>query len=91
MPSPASPRSGAGSTLGTDRDGRPVATPFPVQDSSMLATLARAEASLDHLKHRQPGDAHFRRPALRDAPERLAADLVRSLNAQAAGRSGPSR
>ena len=25
-------------------DGRPVATPFPVQDSSMLATLARAEA-----------------------------------------------
>lgn len=32
------------STLGTDRDGRPVATPFPVQDSSMLATLARAEA-----------------------------------------------
>jgi molybdopterin molybdotransferase len=32
------------STLGTDPDGRPVATPFPVQDSSMLATLARAEA-----------------------------------------------
>ncbi len=32
------------SSLGTDRDGRPVATPFPVQDSSMLATLARAEA-----------------------------------------------
>jgi molybdopterin molybdotransferase len=31
-------------TLGTDRDGRPVATPFPVQDSSMLKTLARAEA-----------------------------------------------
>jgi molybdopterin molybdotransferase len=31
-------------SLGTDRDGRPVATPFPVQDSSMLATLARAEA-----------------------------------------------
>jgi len=30
-------------TLGTDRDGRPVATPFPVQDSSMLATLARAD------------------------------------------------
>ncbi|WP_372622293.1 gephyrin-like molybdotransferase Glp [Falsiroseomonas sp.] len=32
------------SSLGTDRDGRPVATPFPLQDSSMLATLARAEA-----------------------------------------------
>ena len=32
------------SSLGTDRDGRPVATPFPMQDSSMLATLARAEA-----------------------------------------------
>lgn len=31
-------------SLGTDRDGRPVVTPFPVQDSSMLATLARAEA-----------------------------------------------
>jgi molybdopterin molybdotransferase len=31
-------------SLGTDRDGRAVATPFPVQDSSMLATLARAEA-----------------------------------------------
>jgi molybdopterin molybdotransferase len=31
-------------SLGTDRDGRPVATPFPVQDSSMLKTLARAEA-----------------------------------------------
>jgi molybdopterin molybdotransferase len=31
-------------SLGTDRDGRPVATPFPLQDSSMLATLARAEA-----------------------------------------------
>jgi molybdopterin molybdotransferase len=31
-------------SLGTDRDGRPVATPFPVQDSSMLATLARADA-----------------------------------------------
>ncbi|HEV7263703.1 MAG TPA: gephyrin-like molybdotransferase Glp [Falsiroseomonas sp.] len=32
------------SSLGTDRDGRPVATPFPLQDSSMLATLARADA-----------------------------------------------
>jgi molybdopterin molybdotransferase len=31
-------------SLTTDRDGRPVATPFPVQDSSMLKTLARAEA-----------------------------------------------
>jgi molybdopterin molybdotransferase len=31
-------------SLGTDRDGHPVATPYPVQDSSMLATLARAEA-----------------------------------------------
>jgi len=30
-------------SLGTDQDGRPVATPFPIQDSSMLATLARAE------------------------------------------------
>ncbi|WP_237217100.1 molybdopterin molybdotransferase MoeA [Falsiroseomonas oryziterrae] len=30
-------------SLGTDRDGRPVATPFPMQDSSMLATLARAD------------------------------------------------
>jgi molybdopterin molybdotransferase len=32
------------STLGTDRDGRLVVTPFPMQDSSMLKTLARAEA-----------------------------------------------
>lgn len=32
------------STLGTDRDGRLVATPFRMQDSSMLKTLARAEA-----------------------------------------------
>ncbi len=31
-------------SLTTDRDGRPVATPFPVQDSSMLKTLARADA-----------------------------------------------
>ncbi len=31
-------------SLGTDRDSRFVATPFPVQDSSMMATLARAEA-----------------------------------------------
>ena len=30
--------------LSTDAAGRPVATPFPVQDSSMLATLARADA-----------------------------------------------
>jgi molybdopterin molybdotransferase len=32
------------SSLGNDRDGRLIATPFPVQDSSMLKTLARAEA-----------------------------------------------
>lgn len=32
------------SALAEDRDGRMVATPFPVQDSSMLKTLARAEA-----------------------------------------------
>jgi molybdopterin molybdotransferase len=31
-------------TLSRDRDGRVVATPFPQQDSSMLKTLARAEA-----------------------------------------------
>ncbi len=31
-------------SLATDRDGRLVATPFPVQDSSMMATLARADA-----------------------------------------------
>jgi molybdopterin molybdotransferase len=31
-------------TLASDRDGTLVATPFPVQDSSMLATLARADA-----------------------------------------------
>ena len=31
-------------TLAEDRDGRMVATPFPMQDSSMLKTLARAEA-----------------------------------------------
>ncbi len=31
-------------TLADDRDGRAVAHPFPVQDSSMLKTLARAEA-----------------------------------------------
>jgi molybdopterin molybdotransferase len=38
-------------SLGTDRDGRPVATPFPVQDSSMLATLARAEALILRAPH----------------------------------------
>ena len=38
-------------SLGTDRDGRPVATPFPVQDSSMLATLARAEALILRSPH----------------------------------------
>lgn len=32
--------------LAPDSEGRPVATPFPVQDSSMLATLARADALL---------------------------------------------
>ncbi|MBX9593458.1 MAG: molybdopterin molybdenumtransferase MoeA, partial [Roseomonas sp.] len=31
-------------SLSRDRDGRVVATPFPQQDSSMLKTLARAEA-----------------------------------------------
>lgn len=31
-------------TLSTDEDGRTLATPAPVQDSSMLATLARADA-----------------------------------------------
>jgi molybdopterin molybdotransferase len=31
-------------TLALNRDGTLVATPFPVQDSSMLATLARADA-----------------------------------------------
>ncbi len=31
-------------TLSEDRDGRVVAHPFPVQDSSMLKTLARADA-----------------------------------------------
>lgn len=42
------------SSLGTDRDGRPVATPFPVQDSSMLATLARAEALILRPPHAPP-------------------------------------
>jgi molybdopterin molybdotransferase len=31
-------------TLGTGPEGEPVATPFPVQDSSMLKVLSRAEA-----------------------------------------------
>lgn len=53
-------------------------------------TLARAESSLDHLKHRRSGDTYTRRPARWGASERLAADLVRSLNAHAAGRSGVS-
>lgn len=38
-------------SLGTDADGRPVATAFPVQDSSMLATLARAEALILRAPH----------------------------------------
>lgn len=33
-------------SLSRDTEGRTVVTPFPVQDSSMLATLARAEALL---------------------------------------------
>jgi molybdopterin molybdotransferase len=41
-------------SLGTDRDGRPVATPFPVQDSSMLKTLARAEALILRPPHAPP-------------------------------------
>jgi molybdopterin molybdotransferase len=31
-------------SLDADAEGRPLVRPFPVQDSSMLATLARAEA-----------------------------------------------
>ncbi|PWS34890.1 molybdopterin molybdenumtransferase MoeA [Falsiroseomonas bella] len=38
-------------SLSTDRDGHPVATPYPVQDSSMLATLARAEALILRAPH----------------------------------------
>jgi molybdopterin molybdotransferase len=38
-------------SLSTDRDGHPVATPFPMQDSSMLATLARAEALILRAPH----------------------------------------
>jgi molybdopterin molybdotransferase len=37
--------------LSTDAEGRLVATPFPVQDSSMLATLARAEALILRAPH----------------------------------------
>jgi molybdopterin molybdotransferase len=38
-------------TLSRDRDGRVVATPFPQQDSSMLKTLARAEALILRAPH----------------------------------------
>ncbi len=37
--------------LGADAEGRPVAIPFPVQDSSMLATLARADALILRAAH----------------------------------------
>ncbi|MGG5809526.1 molybdopterin molybdotransferase MoeA [Falsiroseomonas sp. CW058] len=42
------------SSLGTDRDGRAVATPFPLQDSSMLKTLARADALVLRPPHAPP-------------------------------------
>jgi molybdopterin molybdotransferase len=38
-------------SLGTDAQGRPTATPFAAQDSSMLATLARAEALILRAPH----------------------------------------
>jgi molybdopterin molybdotransferase len=38
-------------TLSRDTEGRAVVTPFPLQDSSMLATLARAEALLVRAPH----------------------------------------
>jgi molybdopterin molybdotransferase len=41
-------------TLTEDRDGRLVATPFPVQDSSMLKTLARADALILRPPHAPP-------------------------------------
>jgi len=37
--------------LGTDAQGRRMATPFATQDSSMLATLARAEALILRAPH----------------------------------------
>ena len=37
--------------LSRDEEGRAVVTPFPVQDSSMLATLARAEALVVRAPH----------------------------------------
>ena len=38
-------------SLAEDAEGRMVATPFPVQDSSMLKTLARAEALILRAPH----------------------------------------
>jgi molybdopterin molybdotransferase len=38
-------------TLAPGAAGLPVATPFPVQDSSMLKTLARAEALILRVPH----------------------------------------
>lgn len=41
-------------TLAPGEDGVPVATPFPMQDSSMLATLARADALILRAPHAAP-------------------------------------
>jgi molybdopterin molybdotransferase len=44
-------------TLKISGDGLPVATPFPVQDSSMLVPLARADCLLVREASRPGGDA----------------------------------
>jgi molybdopterin molybdotransferase len=41
-------------TLSTDSEGRRIVTPFPAQDSSMLKTMARAEALLLRAPHAPP-------------------------------------
>ncbi|MGO4832604.1 molybdopterin molybdenumtransferase MoeA, partial [Rhizobiaceae sp. 2RAB30] len=38
-------------SVGTTEDGRPVAMPFPVQDSSMLRTLAASNALIIREPH----------------------------------------
>jgi len=52
-------------TLGTDSAGRMVATAFPAQDSSMMATLARADALILRAPHAEALPAGAEVPVIR--------------------------
>jgi molybdopterin molybdotransferase len=52
-------------TLSFDATGRPVATPFPVQDSAMLRRLAQADALILRAPHAPPLPAGAMVPVIR--------------------------